>query len=47
VAVLGLFGMMNWLYTWYNAKIDGDASALSRQIGDIFLEGVRASNGKH
>ena len=47
VAVLGLFGMMNWLYTWYNAKIDGDASALSRQIGNIFLEGVRASNGKH
>jgi TetR/AcrR family transcriptional regulator, cholesterol catabolism regulator len=47
VAVLGLFGMMNWLYTWYNAKIDGDASALSRQIGDIFLEGVRASKGKH
>jgi TetR/AcrR family transcriptional regulator, cholesterol catabolism regulator len=47
VAVLGLFGMMNWLYTWYNAKIDGDASALSRQIGNIFLEGVRASKGKH
>jgi TetR/AcrR family transcriptional regulator, cholesterol catabolism regulator len=47
VAVLGLFGMMNWLYTWYNAKIDGDASALSRQIGNIFLKGIRASKGKH
>jgi AcrR family transcriptional regulator len=47
IAVLGLFGMMNWLYTWYNARLDGDASALARQIGDIFLEGVRASNAKH
>ena len=46
VAVLGLFGMMNWLYTWYNPKIDGDASALARQIGNIFLAGVCASNGK-
>ena len=48
IAVLGLFGMMNWLYTWYNPKIDGDASALARQIGDIFLRGTRSSqDGKH
>lgn len=47
VAVLGLFGMVNWLYTWYNAKVDGDASGLARQIGDIFLQGVRASNAKY
>jgi TetR/AcrR family transcriptional regulator, cholesterol catabolism regulator len=47
IAVLGLFGMMNWLYTWYNAKLDGDASALSRQISDIFLQGVRSSRSKH
>ena len=47
IAVLGLFGMMNWLYTWYNAKVDGDASALARQIGDIFLQGIRASKYKH
>ena len=43
VAVLGLFGMMNWLYTWYNPRVDGDASALARQIGDIFLQGIRSS----
>ena len=47
IAVLGLFGMMNWLYTWYNAKVDGDASALARQIGDIFLQGIRATKTKH
>jgi AcrR family transcriptional regulator len=46
VAVLGLFGMMNWLYTWYNPRVDGDASTLARQIGDIFLQGVRSSSTK-
>jgi len=47
ISVLGLFGMMNWLYTWYNPKVDGDASSLARQIGDIFLQGIRASKTKH
>ena len=47
IAVLGLFGMMNWLYTWYNAKVDGDAGTLARQIGDIFLAGIRASKNRH
>jgi AcrR family transcriptional regulator len=47
IAVLSLFGMMNWLYTWYNPRVDGDASALARQIGDIFLQGVRSSNVKY
>lgn len=47
IAVLGLFGMMNWLYTWYNPRVDGDASALARQLGDIFLQGIRSSNENH
>src|SRR5215470_13018259 len=25
IAVLGLFGMMNWIYTWHNPRIDADA----------------------
>jgi len=41
VAVLSLFGMMNWLYTWYNPRIDPGAGELSRQVGDIFLRGIR------
>jgi len=41
VAVLSLFGMMNWLYTWYNPRIDPGADELSRQVGDIFLRGIR------
>lgn len=47
IAVLGLFGMMNWLYTWYNPRVDGDASTLARQIGDIFLQGIRSSKTRH
>jgi TetR/AcrR family transcriptional regulator, cholesterol catabolism regulator len=44
-AVMGLFGMMNWLYTWYKPRIDPDAEELSRQISDIFLRGVRGRDG--
>jgi TetR/AcrR family transcriptional regulator, cholesterol catabolism regulator len=40
-AVMGLFGMMNWLYTWYNPRVDPDADLIARQISDIFLQGVR------
>ena len=40
-AVMGLFGMMNWLYTWHKPGIDPDAEVLSQQISDIFLRGVR------
>ena len=40
MAVLSLFGMMNWIYTWYNPRIDADAEGLSRGMGDIFLQGI-------
>jgi len=40
-AVMGLFGTMNWLYTWYNPRVDPDAQTLAREISDIFLQGVR------
>jgi TetR/AcrR family transcriptional regulator, cholesterol catabolism regulator len=43
MAVLSLFGMMNWIYTWYNPRIDADAEELSRGMGDIFLQGVGVS----
>jgi len=41
IAVLSLFGMMNWIYTWHNPRIDADAGALAQQMGDIFLDGIR------
>jgi len=43
IAVLGLFGMMNWIYTWYNPRVDGSAQNLARQMGDIFLRGVNGA----
>jgi len=45
-AVLSLFGMMNWIYTWYNPRVDSDAKALAREMGDIFLRGIGAASGK-
>ena len=46
VAVLSLFGMMNWLYTWYKPDVDPNATALARQVGDIFLRGVHAPTAR-
>jgi AcrR family transcriptional regulator len=43
MAVLTLFGMMNWIYTWYNPRVDANAEELSRGMGDIFLRGIGAS----
>src|SRR5579872_5243956 len=40
VAVLSLFGMINWVYTWHNPRVDADAGALARKMGGIFLHGV-------
>jgi AcrR family transcriptional regulator len=40
VAVLSLFGMMNWVYKWHNPKIDPHAEELTDAIVGIFLHGV-------
>jgi len=39
-AVLSLFGMMNWIYTWYNPRLDGGAERLASEMASIFLCGV-------
>lgn len=46
-AVLSLFGMMNWIYTWYNPRVDAGATELAEEMGDIFLRGIgnTAGNG--
>ena len=46
IAVLSLFGMMNWIYTWYNPRVDADAGVLARQMSDIFLNGLLGAS-KH
>ncbi len=39
-AALSLFGMMNWIYTWYKPRVDGGAADLAREMGNIFLHGL-------
>ena len=43
IAVLSLFGMMNWIYTWHNPRVDADAESIAREMGDLFLSGVLVS----
>jgi len=45
-AVLSLFGMMNWIYTWYNPRMDPNADKLAEEMGDIFLRGISKSAAK-
>ena len=40
IAVLGLFGMMNWIYTWHNPRVDADAEHLASEMGELFMQGV-------
>ena len=39
-AVMSLFGMINWIYTWYNPRVDGNAEALAKQMADLILNGI-------
>lgn len=40
VAVLSLFGMMNWPYKWHKPGVDPDAQELTAAIVGIFLHGI-------
>jgi TetR/AcrR family transcriptional regulator, cholesterol catabolism regulator len=40
VAVLSLFGMMNWIYTWHRPGMDPQAEALAEGMVNLFLHGV-------
>ncbi len=46
LAVLSLFGMMNWIYTWHNPRVDADATTIAKEMGDIFLRGVTGGGNK-
>jgi AcrR family transcriptional regulator len=45
-AVLSLFGMMNWIYTWYKPRVDGDARQLAQQMGDYLLLGLSGASAE-
>jgi len=49
-AVLSLFGMMNWIYTWHDPRRDTSASDIADQMSEIFLRGLlgtAAARGKN
>lgn len=39
IATYSLFGMMNWIYTWYNPLGDFDVGILSQSMLQLFLGG--------
>lgn len=46
LAVLSLYGMMNWIYKWHNPKVDPRAEALAETMAGIFLHGVMNGESK-
>jgi TetR/AcrR family transcriptional regulator, cholesterol catabolism regulator len=42
VAVLSLFGMMNWIHSWHRPGTDPQADALAETMTGMFLHGVAA-----
>jgi AcrR family transcriptional regulator len=40
IAVMSLFGMMNWIYNWYDPRRDGGADELANHMLEIFLGGI-------
>ena len=40
IATMCLFGMLNWLYRWYDPKRDRSPTAVANQITTQFLRGV-------
>jgi AcrR family transcriptional regulator len=44
IAVLSLFGMMNWIYTWYNPRLDGKSERLAEDMSKIFFKGIGSSD---
>ncbi len=40
VATFSLFGMMNWIYTWYRPDRDVSVERLSRDMSHLFLRGL-------
>jgi len=46
VATFSLFGMMNWIYNWYDPRKDVDVEGLANNITRLFLGGLRGEKKK-
>ena len=40
-ATLFVFGMVNWIYTWYDRSRHGSPEAISREMWDLVLNGLK------
>lgn len=45
VAMMSLFGMLNWIYTWHKPRVDPGADSLAEEMCGIFLDGLRNGRG--
>ena len=41
MAALALFGMLNWVYMWFNPRRHRDLKHLEEQLSRIFIDGIR------
>lgn len=41
MAALALFGMLNWVYMWYNPRRHRGLKKLEEQLSSIFIDGIR------
>jgi hypothetical protein len=44
VATYALFGMMNWIYNWYDPKGKLKVQELAQNLTQLFLEGFAPGN---
>lgn len=43
IAAFSLFGMMNWIYNWYNPERDVPVAELANNMSQLFLQGYRGA----
>jgi len=43
IGAYSLFGMMNWIYNWYNPERDVPVAELAHQMSQLFLQGFLAA----
>lgn len=41
MAALALFGMLNWVYMWYNPRRHRDLKHIEEQLSAIFIDGIK------
>ena len=44
LATLNLFGMLNWIYMWYDPKKNRSYRVLAKEIYNLFLNGIKSKN---